>query len=352
MHILLIITNHVSSIKINSFDTRFVIFMKISNFLQQKHTIYYPEIHKHIYPKEYINNNILFNYEEHKDKIDCAIYWASATYYNINDSFNNIYSNFYEYLKKNNKPIMCYEHGWLENSILLDKYKILGDSYYVDTINDLIEENYNEYLLNEYRNKLLIDKKSKRPQKNNSDIKYKNYIFIPVQKIDDMSIRLYSNIGMIEFIKKVLYFAKQNNILVLIKYHPHATNDHYKLNVLNNEFKLINNNYIIVNNHIFDLCKNALFTVCINSGSIIDNFITLSPVYCCGKSLFYKSDAIIYNENIEEGLNTMLNKTYNHELLINKQKKMLWWIKNNSLFLDNKLEDNIKLIENKLNITF
>ena len=48
----------------------------------------------------------------------------------------------------------------------------------------------------------------------------------------------------------------------------------------------------------------------------------------------------------------MINKQYNKELMIDKQKKMLWWIKNNSLFLNNTLQQNMEIIENILQLKF
>ncbi len=347
MNIFIIPVLHNSVISNNSYDVRFDIITKIYKYLLNKHTIYYPERHKHILPNELKKKSILFNFDKHKDIIDFMIIWGPLIY--KFSATEKIYNDMYYLMKNNNKPVICYEHGWLFDSMFIDKEKMFGDAYYANTINLEINKNYNNIEAEEYRNKLILNNKSKRPQ-NNLNEKYNNYIFLPCQKIEDLSITKYSNIGMIDFVNKVLAFAEKNNILVVTKFHPHAIKDipilHNVIN--NNKYK----NVKISTNNIFTLCKNALFTVCINSGSIIDNIITLSPVYCCGKSIFYKSGAIIYNENIEEGLNTMLNKTYDNELLKNNQLKMLWWLKNNLLFKHNSITENLKLIENESNLEF
>ena len=111
--------------------------------------------------------------------------------------------------------------------------------------------------------------------------------------------------------------------------------------------------YIYISeNSINYLIKNARFTICLNGGTLVDNFIIGSPVLSLAKSMFYKTNALVYSEKFKHGINIMINKNYDYEIMLQKQKELVWWLYNNSLFYDKSVEDNIKVIEKHLNITF
>ena len=145
-------------------------------------------------------------------------------------------------------------------------------------------------------------------------------------------------------------FAKSQNIPVVFKQHPHATEDLKASSKHIEALKKVYKHTYCINAPIYDLMLNARFTACVNSGSVVDNFITQTPVYCCGKSFFYKSGTIIFDENIYRGLETMYEQKYDWQAMKDKQLKMLSWLKNNLLFAYLEPKENLKRLERQIEI--
>jgi len=241
----------------------------------------------------------------------------------------------YKYLKKKKVPILSYEHGWLNKSVFVDLGGMFSDAYFADSIANMVNENFNKKECTRYKKQLLSENISKRPQKGDwkspKDIDH-NYIFIPIQKLNDVSMQQYSKTGMLDFITETVKFAKERNLPVILKQHPHTTEDH---KTVEKHVRSLKKNYravYLVNASIYYLMQHARFTACVNSGSVVDNFVTETPVFCAGESFFLKSGTIIFNENIKQGLNTMFDQNYNWDEIKQKQTKTLWWLKNNLLF--------------------
>ena len=105
------------------------------------------------------------------------------------------------------------------------------------------------------------------------------YVFIPFQKSNDISLINYSKHGMFEFAKTVVKFCKERDIPVVMKIHPHVNGqERNKSRNCFNEMKKIHSKCYLINTSIYDLIRNARFTACLNSGSLIDNFVTQTPV--------------------------------------------------------------------------
>ena len=257
----------------------------------------------------------------------------------------------YTYFRKK-IPIIIYEHGWLYQSVFVDRGELFSDSYFTQSISDLIKDNFNAEQCATYQTYLLKRQASKRPQTGvwqvPKDID-KTYIFIPVQKIDDISVSNYSKTGMLDFITQTVAFSNKNNITIIIKQHPHATEDHDRIKKHVKNLKKTYKAIYIVEAPIYYLMQHARFTACVNSGSVVDNFVTQTPVFCCGKSFFYKSECLTFNSNVKQGLEIMLQQNYDWNSMRQKQLKMLWWLKNNLLFPDLTAQENmIRLQKNSM----
>jgi len=252
--------------------------------------------------------------------------------------------------KKYRKSCVVYDHGWLPYSLVVDRNKLFSDSYYLDKLASLSESNYDEIEMEKYRNHILTNNISKRPQDKKDKIPDVKYIFIPFQILKDVSIVHYSSTGMLEFVRKTTDYAKKHGIHVVGKLHPgmmkkYANHGYDEIHSFCNKMKKDYNNFHVVNTSIFDLMNKAEFTACVSSGSIIDNMLSLNPVYACGRTVFGKSGAIIHDEDVERGLDTMLNKSYDANHMILKQKQVLWWLRNNLIQEEFSIDKNIKLLE-------
>ena len=135
----------------------------------------------------------------------------------------------YLYLRKRKTPILMYEHGWLNQSTFVDRGEMFSDSYFTDSISDMIDKDFSAKQCQKYQKNVLASNVSKRPQTGSWDAP-KNingkYIFVPIQKINDVSMVQYSKTGMLDFIAEVSKFAKQKKIEVVVKQHPHTKEDH------------------------------------------------------------------------------------------------------------------------------
>jgi len=236
----------------------------------------------------------------------------------------------YNKYRKAGKPVTCYDHGWLPKSLVVDQKRLFGDSYYYHTIRDRIQECPSPEAAEPIRQKLLKGNLSKRTQTRKDKIPNVRYIFIPGQVLYDASIVNYSKTGLKGLMTQTIRFAKQHGLHVVYKPHPGLDGSDQcsaqTLKALQDRMEEKHENFHIVNTSIYDLMERAEFTACVNSGSIIDNIVSQTPVYCCGKSFFAKSGTVIYDPNVEQGLTTMLNKDYDNESMKKQQLRMLWWL--------------------------
>lgn len=248
-----------------------------------------------------------------------------------------------EECRKLHIPVFAFDSGWLPFSMVLDRKGLFKDSYYYDTIRNIISQDssFNRDKTVNYCQNLIKNKLSKRPQIEKDQIPEHikgKYIFIPGQILHDLSIWKFAPIGMDTFIARVTEWANKNNIPVVFKMHPGIISDahvHGKeiLVPLVKSLTKKCKNFYSIDNDIYTLIKHARFTACVNSGSIIDNLVVQSPVYSTGHSIFTNSGAIVYDPDLETGLNTMLNQTYDWEKMKEMQLRMVNWLKNTLLFL-------------------
>lgn len=242
----------------------------------------------------------------------------------------------HKYYTQKNVKCVTYDHSWLPNSVIFERQKLFSDSFFYNTLPENINEEYNEEKANEYITQLLTQNSSKRPQSRKENIPETiktKYVFIPFQKSNDISLINYSKYGMFEFTRKVVEFCKEKGIPVVMKIHPHVNGQERKKSKnCFNEMKKLHSECYLLDTSIYDLIRNSRFTACLNSGSLIDNFVTQTPVLSCAQSMFSQVECMVFDENINDGLEKMFNKNYRTKIIRENQKKIVYWLKNKLLY--------------------
>jgi len=345
MNILFNFINHETAIV--DIDFRAEIFTEICKYLAKKgHKIYIDRHKKSGHPSFKRYKEFLRSFSQYEgQKIDL---WIVPYAQHLKEDR-------YTKFSKGKIPIIIYEHGWLFESVMAERGRLFSDSPFADILSEISEKEFNLEKCNKYKNSLLSNNISKRPQTHKDKIPDSikdKYIFVPIQKINDVSVERYSKIPMLEFMSKVVKFASQLNIPVVFKPHPHIKADYKTIRNQIRKFQKTNKNIYEINTSVYNLMQNALFTACINSGTVIDNFVTQTPVYCCGKSMFYKSGTVIYDRNVEKGLRKMFEKGYDSNQIKIKQLQVLWWLKQNLLFANLDARENTKRLAKYSQINF
>lgn len=336
-------------------DHRFNILYNLLKTINDKHEIYYHISYINPHDKEKVVQLLqifnLYDIENYDTNLeiffDVSICWICV------ESINKTYFN---YFKKISRNIIFYDHGPFKHSTFIDNIGWIPPNLpsYTNTINKLSEENYDEHKCSQYINHYLSNNFSKRKQSNTIDISsciFNKYIFIPTQKHDDILLIKYK-LNLFDFIEKVVIFSKKNNIPIVIKIHPHIGHlrDIQKIKINEIIIKHKYNNIYFSNSSINFLIKNARFTTILNGYLVMDNFLNQSPVLMTLPNAFMFTDAVIYNENIERGLETMLNGDFDKEKMYLKQRQIIWWfLENNFLFESNSIEKNIEILNKYTN---
>lgn len=324
MHILIDMINNPKAI--SNIDYRYQIFKQIMPIWKKNgHQIYIDKV-KNVKIEPSVLKTYNIYKEQDKEKID--LYICFGVYKEGVER--------HKYFTQRNVKCLTYDHSWLPQSVLFERQKLFSDSYFYNILPLEINKNYNEEKANEYIQLLLKENSSKRPQNRIEKIPEEiinKYVFIPFQKSNDISLINYSKHDMFEFTKTVVEFCKKENIPVVMKIHPHVNGqEHSKSKKCFNDMKNIYSQCYLIDTSIYDLIQNARFTVCLNSGSIIDNFVTHTPVLSCAPSLFSKTECMVFDENIHTGLQTMIDNNYNHKVMTENQKKIVYWLKNKLLY--------------------
>lgn len=307
-------------------DHRYIIFKQIMVLWKEKGHIIYIDKVKNVKIEPIVLKTYNVYSDKVKDQIDLYICFG-------------IYKEGvqrHKYYSERNVKCITYDHSWLPNSVLFERQKLFSDSYFHSILEEEINKDYNETEANKYITQLLKDNSSKRPQarKDNvpEEIKLK-YVFIPFQKSNDISLLHYSKYGMFEFTSKIVDLCKDKNIPVVMKIHPHVNGKEKGLaRQCYQKMQKKYNNCFLLDTSIYDLVRNARFTVCLNSGTLIDNFVTQTPVLSCARSMFDSVECMVYEENIEKGFERMINKDYRTAIIRENQKKIVYWLKNKLLY--------------------
>ena len=334
-NILIVFINNIKAISGVEKDIRYEILVSIAQVLKKRNFNIY------IYPcNKYciITSEILsqFNlYKKKKTPIDFLICWSP------------VLSKFRKHL---NCPYISYENGHLSNSVIIDPQGLLEKSKYVSTLNYLCELNYDKEKCQNYLDNYQKKNLSKRIQPNNIlDIPkniYGKYIFIPTQFHKDISL-INSKLKMMDCVKQVMKLCKIHKLPLVVKIHPHikGNNKKYQEDFIDMLKKKYYKHIYVTKMSINTLMKNALFTVTLNGSTIMDNFINQTPILVLLKCLYSNTDAVIYDDNLKNGFTRMVNKEYNIEKMLDKQRKIVWWYLQNNLSYLHSASKNISIIE-------
>jgi Capsule polysaccharide biosynthesis protein len=273
-----------------------------------------------------------------KDKEPPDVYFCRAT----------VPSKAFRFANRGRVHFICYDHGWLPKSLVMDRQGLFGSSYYRDKICGILNQLPPLPAEAEaFRLHLLRENLTKRPQPKTADKTLSaGYVFIPGQTNYDASIVHSGNTTLIDFLRTVAAWADQNSLPVAYKEHPgllpsfkqHAASE---LREVVDGLRLQYTNFNVVNGPIYELMSRARFTACINSGSIIDNLATLTPVYCCGQSFFSQSGAVHYDPHILQGLDTINHMIWGPTRQ-NRQRELLWWLHENLVQERLTVEENLR----------
>jgi len=257
-----------------------------------------------------------------------------------------------KHFRVNKKPQLVWELGGIYDSLVIDPISIYGDGAIPKDF-DIILKDYPINNINKYCENSVVNNISKRTQSGNDKIPDGDFIFIPGQAVGDTSIKKCSSTGLLEFVSRVADCANKNNIPVVFKPHPFLK-DNAPRHGKEEQIDLCNShdNIHIVNNSVHSLCQKALFTATINCDIFLDSFMNQSPIYCCGRSYYINTKAVVYNPNVEEGIQTMIDKNYDEKLMKERQLKTVSWIRGGWLFADLPPEENVRRIEKMAKIEF
>jgi hypothetical protein len=138
------------------------------------------------------------------------------------------------------------------------------------------------YVFDEYR--LAIDRnESKFPQPNNNNpLPFDKYVLFTCQIPHDETIKLHSNVEVIDGLKSVLEFTKRWGLNLIVKGHPINSGSMVDLKALTGEYP--HARWVLEEHSIHKLLANceALFTV--NSGTGMEGILHKKPVYIFGRS--------------------------------------------------------------------
>jgi len=254
--------------------------------------------------------------------------------------------------------VLVYENGFIRGSVTVDPSGLLGDSYYISTLNREVQS-YDEASCSTLVTSLRNSDSSKRPQPmSTSDLLpttiLGRYIFVPTQKADDLSVTRYSNATMAQLIDSAIAFGKAYQLPVVFKVHPalEASEGEEQRSLI---LRLASAHGYPVGDHTFlsradihYLMAGARFTVTINGGTMFDNFVTQTPVLSIGRSLFAETDAVVYDWDLQHGLGSMLRMGEWNEERRRRQRQVVCWTHANSLNAAQPAEENLVVLQRHL----
>ena len=352
-------------------DIRFDVFEKIAFRLKEKHRVFVMPVNSHCWDCIYMRSGKLQEkyighfepMKSHFEKdIDLVISWDPL--YVIKEWPTSIYKDKFMERTGRDIPFLSYEHGHMKDSIIIDGEGMFDCSEFANNnkLNTICEQGYNEKKCKAFMKDYLSGNKSKRKQEGSKDAvaigtgesvninNVKNYVFIPTQKADDVSLKA-SKIDVFQCLEETYKFCVQKEMPLVVKIHPHIANNFYR-----EQFEFIKKfndprSQVYVSKYSINyLMQNARYTVCLNGASLMDNFINQTPVLSLAPSMYKNTDALIYSDNAQEGLSRIHSGDWDLDKMLDKQRKIIWWYINNNLSPHKTTEENIKVLENRFNL--
>jgi len=263
-----------------------------------------------------------------------------------------------KYCKQYKVPLLHLEHGFLPQSTLCDINGFWGDSRLINTISTILDKYMDEQSqkwANEYSNYLINNNISKRPQPDRYKKITKDFVFLPMQYMNDASVIQFGNMPYPRFMKHVTQFCADNNLLLAIKKHPHAYRKEPKnVNRILRKLQKRYNNVRIVDGSIHWFCQNCKFMAGMNTGATIDGLVNGTIISHCGQSIFMNTGAVVHNNNVKKGLQKCIRLKNNELTIVRKrQKSLLYYLYHYYLLLSNDTHNsklsNMEKIINQIN---
>ncbi|EOD19662.1 hypothetical protein EMIHUDRAFT_242765 [Emiliania huxleyi CCMP1516] len=248
-------------------------------------------------------------------------------------------------------PRVVYENGFTRGTVIVDPRGLLGDSFYVRSLNSLVQRGYDDS-----RCRLLVQRhleldSSKRPQQSILDVPAhvfnSRYVFVPTQKFDDVSVNKFSHITYPDLLNQTCSYCSSRTLPLVVKIHPAIDGPEkaqqrrllLRLNESACGWLLFESS-----SSINLLTTHARFTVTLNGGTLVDNFYTGTPVLTLARSLFQHTDAVVSHSNVQAGLERMASVTWTETNRL-RQRQVACWIERASLSTTKTPAENIATIE-------
>jgi hypothetical protein len=242
--------------------------------------------------------------------------------------------------QKYKKQILHLEFGFLPNSVLCDIGGFWGEAYANDYINEELEKLNNSKFhewSKKYSDYLIENNISKRKQPLIHSRIDKEFVFLPMQYMNDQSVLRFGNMPYPSFVKHVAKFCSDNNLVLAIKKHPHAYNKEPRKvdKLLKTLKKRFGKTIAVVDGSVHWFCKNCKFMAGMNTGAVSDGLINGTIISHCGKSIFEKTFAVIHDNNIIAGLEKCLSLNEEEiKFMKNRQLSLLYFLYNRYLLLE------------------
>ena len=235
-------------------------------------------------------------------------------------------------------------------SVTLDPKGFLAESFYVDSLNRRVQQKYDGRECSAHVRQHVEHDSSKRPQMRTVDLPrsiFGRYVFIPTQKFNDLSVVRYSRITYPELLDGAVAFCRANNLSLVVKIHPHLRGEQLqgqqrRIRRLQAAYGAVYQSHASINM----LTSNALFTVTLNGGTLMDNFYTQSAVLVLAKGFFSSTDAVVSDESIEHGLARMVRDELPWpEWRKRRQRQVVCWYDRHALSIHKTPEANLAVVQ-------
>ena len=99
------------------------------------------------------------------------------------------------------------------------------------------------------------------------------------------------------------------------------------------------------------LTANALFTVTLNGGTLMDNFYTGSPVLSLARGFFHETEAVVYDTDAAKGMARMLDRELPWpERRVRRQRQVACWYDRRGLKTTRTPSENVAVIQAHLDL--
>ena len=250
-------------------------------------------------------------------------------------------------------PSLVYENGFTGGSVVVDPRGLLGDAFYRDSLNSLVQRNYDDARCRAHVQEHRAHDSSKRLQSSKRDIPTDilgRYVFVATQKFDDVSVRKHSNVTYPDLLRRCMLFCQKRGWPLVVKIHPHLVGKEHVLQErlirgLNATHRVDGRGFVFESKTSINyLTSHARFTVTLNGGTLVDNFYTGTPVLSLARSLFEATDAVVRDNDVESGLERMEHVNWSDTQRL-RQRQIVCWYEGASLNIRKAAAENIAVLE-------